>query len=247
MKIHYAGLLLGLWMGVVSAADYAVVNITPDDVLNVRQGAGINFPKVGKLQGGSLGVRSTGADKQVFVPDGYTFWRPVRHAKLSGWVRADYLAPQSGKDIDAVGQAANRAFYALKDCRAEALAKLAHPAKGVRFGVTLNEFTPSDVTLSAQDIRAAFRSQRIYRWGTMHGETVEMSLSALCDTVLQPPGIVQSVQVGEVLSSHGLNNAHMVNYHDADTVEGGKAGFKVLVEQYQGNWYLVGLVPWSEI
>lgn len=247
MKIPYLSLLLGLWTGVVSAADYAVVNIAPDDVLNVRQGAGASFPKVGKLQGGSLGVQQTGADKQVFTPDGYAFWRPIRHGNVSGWVSVGYLAPQSGKDADAVGQAANRAFYAVKACRAETLAAMAHPTKGIRFGVTLNDFTPTDVILSAQDIRTAFRRQHSYHWGEMHGGNVEMSLPKLCATALPPPKVIQSVEVGGVLSAHGLHNAHIVDYLDAELEEGDGAGLKVVVEAYQGRWYLVGLVPWFSL
>jgi hypothetical protein len=66
---------------------FMVVNVAPDDVLNVRNGPSTQFEVVGGLPPGSRGVTVTGACQSK--------WCPVQHPSARGWVNSTYLAPEA--------------------------------------------------------------------------------------------------------------------------------------------------------
>jgi hypothetical protein len=76
---------------------FMVVNVAPDDVLNVRNGPSTQFEVVGGLPPGSRGVTVTGACQSK--------WCPVQHPSARGWVNSTYLAPEAapaaGPDVPA--------------------------------------------------------------------------------------------------------------------------------------------------
>jgi uncharacterized protein YraI len=73
---------------------YEVVNISKDDYLNVRSGAGSSFPIIGCLAPGTGDISSTGAT----IKNGDTIWLRISVGDLSGWVNSDFLKPAGGKD-----------------------------------------------------------------------------------------------------------------------------------------------------
>jgi len=70
---------------------YMVVNVTSDDVLNVRANAGVSHPIVGVIPHNGMGVEIAGAGEQV---DG-SLWVPIEYQEIAGWVNSNYLAHQA--------------------------------------------------------------------------------------------------------------------------------------------------------
>lgn len=70
-----------------STARYAVFNVRPGDVLNVRARAAARAQIIGLLAHDTKGVRVTGAA----VLSGGNTWAPIQAQGLSGWVNQNYL------------------------------------------------------------------------------------------------------------------------------------------------------------
>ena len=72
------------------------VEVPSGGFLNMRQGAGISFPVVQRLQHGVDGVTMIGKP----VTNGDTRWQKIQSRGVVGWVNADYLVPsRGGQDI----------------------------------------------------------------------------------------------------------------------------------------------------
>jgi photosystem II stability/assembly factor-like uncharacterized protein len=67
---------------------YAVVNVSPSDVLNIRSGAGVSQPIVGYYPPDASDVMRTGPTTNA---DGATWVEVRRHDGLTGWVNSYYL------------------------------------------------------------------------------------------------------------------------------------------------------------
>jgi len=70
---------------------YRVVKISQGDYLNVRAGAGSKYPVVMKLEPGTSGI-VLGANR---VPNAETMWQEIIANGQTGWVNADYIAPET--------------------------------------------------------------------------------------------------------------------------------------------------------
>jgi uncharacterized protein YgiM (DUF1202 family) len=70
---------------------YRVVKISPGDYLNVRAGAGSKYPIVIRLELGKSGI-VLGANR---VPNDETMWQEIIIDGRTGWVNADYIAPET--------------------------------------------------------------------------------------------------------------------------------------------------------
>lgn len=68
----------------VGPPEFVVVNVQPDDVLNVRSGPSAETQIVGGLPPGSRGIAIVGACQYD--------WCPIRHKSASGWVHQSYIA-----------------------------------------------------------------------------------------------------------------------------------------------------------
>lgn len=71
---------------------YRVVRVADDDVLNVRNGPGVEYDIVGTLPPDAEGVRIVGEPVQV----NDSFWVPIEWNDVQGWVNSFYLAPMQG-------------------------------------------------------------------------------------------------------------------------------------------------------
>jgi hypothetical protein len=70
------------------SATYRVIKISKGDYLNVRAGAGSNYPIVTKLEPGT-GDIVLGAKR---VANGETIWQEMTVNGQTGWINADYIA-----------------------------------------------------------------------------------------------------------------------------------------------------------
>jgi hypothetical protein len=70
-------------------ATYRVIKIPKGDYLNVRTGAGSNYPVIMKLEPGAGGIVLGGWR----VANAETMWQEIMVNGRTGWVNADYIAP----------------------------------------------------------------------------------------------------------------------------------------------------------
>ena len=70
-------------------ATYRISGVRAGDFLNMRQGPGINYPVIQRLQNGVDGVTLIGNP----TGNGKKKWQKIKSRGVVGWVNADYLAP----------------------------------------------------------------------------------------------------------------------------------------------------------
>jgi len=91
-------------------ATYAVVNVAPDDVLNVRARPDVAAPVVGQIPSYGVGVQILDSVENARG----SAWASVRHGDLTGWVNRRHLAPQAGCKDETVAARAGQIIWALK-------------------------------------------------------------------------------------------------------------------------------------
>lgn len=69
---------------------FMVINVASDDVLNVRSGAGVEYPIVGTIPYNGTDIQVTGPTMVV----GESSWAPILYEGFSGWVNLRFLAAQ---------------------------------------------------------------------------------------------------------------------------------------------------------
>ena len=74
-----------------ASSTYRVIGISSGDYLNVREGAGSNYPVVMTLEPGTGGI-ALGTNRAA---NGETTWQEIFVGGHSGWVNADYIALES--------------------------------------------------------------------------------------------------------------------------------------------------------
>lgn len=239
---------------------YTVVNVASDDGLNVRANAGVAHPIVGTIPPQGMGVQITGAGAQV---DG-SLWAPVEYRGITGWANSNYLAYQVGWVDEAVAAQAAEIIMALKNRNLENLSRLVHPDKGVRFSpytyVRVEPGSPegADLVFSSAHIADFFADQTVYNWGRFDGsgEPIDLTFEAYFAGFIYDADFARPHAVGynEVIGrGNTINNIAEV-YPSAITIEYHFEGFdatfagldwrslRLVLEEKEGAWYLVGIV-----
>lgn len=146
-----------------SAADFAVIYVEPNDVLNVRSGPGVAFAIVGSIPPDATDVQITGSGQLVA---GST-WVPVQRGNLAGWVNGRFL---TGNLADAafcgnmaVTQLLDRLKTAVANQDDALLAQLIHPERGLRVRLLWYE---AETLLDNQNL---FSDGNRYDWGDAAG------------------------------------------------------------------------------
>jgi hypothetical protein len=234
-------------------ATFAVVNVAPNDTLNVRARPDAAAPVVGKIPSYGLGVqvRDAGGNARNSA------WMPIRHGDLTGWVNHRYLVPQTGCMDETVAARAGQIIWALRHKDMEALSRLVHPDKGVRFSPYAyvgNE----DLVFRAQEMRNLMRDQTAHRWGDFDGtgSPINLTFVAYFRRFIYDADFARPQQVGcntVIGRGNTINNipafypdAVFIEYHlgGADPQQGGLdwRSLRLVLQMHQGAWYLVGVV-----
>jgi hypothetical protein len=237
-----------------------VVGVHDNDVLNVRQGPGVDYPIVGTVPfyGRLVDVRAGG--QEVLG----SWWVPVDYGDVSGWVNGSYLARQAGNVADAIAARAAQAVLALRDRDLDRIADLAHPVKGVTFSpytyVRPLQGAPgeADLVFSASQIRSLWSDSTVYSWGNFDGsgDPINMTFQDYYARFVYDVDFAQPEVVGfdeTVGRGNTINNIATV-YPLAVTVEYHFEGFdpqyagldwrslRLVLEEYGGDWVVVGIV-----
>ena len=239
---------------------YTVVNVAGDDVLNVRANAGVAHPVVGAVPPQGMGVQIIGAGEQV----GGSLWAPIEYRGIAGWVNSNYLAYQVGWVDEAVAAQTAGIIMALKNRNLENLSRFVHPDKGVRFSpYTYMRVEPgspegADLVFSSAHIAEFFADQTAYNWGQFDGsgEPINLTFEAYFERFIYDADFARPHAVGynEIIGwGNTINNIAEV-YPSAVTIEYHFEGFdptfagldwrslRLVLEEKEGAWYLVGIV-----
>ena len=138
------------------------------------------------------------------------------------------------------------------------LAKWIHPVKGVTFTPYSSVKSGKDVTLKPDDIKNANTNASAYNWGTDAGKGDEISLpiTAYFDRYVYDHDYLAAPEIGlnrilkEGNTSENVKtaypNAQFVDFYFSSfesQYEGMDwASLKLVLEEYQGNWTLVGMI-----
>lgn len=239
---------------------FAVVSVVSNDVLNVRGGPGADRPIVGTIPYYGRDVEVHAGGQEV----GGSWWVPVQHGEVSGWVNSKYLARQVGYLGDQVAARAAKAIMALKEQDIDELAGLVHPVKGVTFSpytyVRPLQGAPgeADLVFSASQLRDLWSDTTIYHWGAYDGsgEPIELTFPEYYERFVYDVDFARPDAVGfdeTVGQGNTINNIAEV-YPNAVTVEYHFEGIdaqyegmdwrslRLVLEEVDGVWYVVGIV-----
>ena len=239
-----------------SLGRFAVVNVRSDDALNVRAGPGVGYVIAGTIP-------YYGRDVDVLVGGqeiGDAWWVPVQYEGVSGWVNSGFLARQEGSVSDPVAARAAEAIMALKDGDMEVLSSLTHPIKGVRFSpyATVQTGPGGDLVFSASQVWGLMEDPTVYHWGVYDGsgKPIDLAFRQYYDEFVygvefaRPDVVGFDETVGQGNSIDNIASAYpngvMVEYH-FEGFAPEYAGMdwqslRLVLEEHDGVWYLVGIV-----
>ena len=149
---------------------YAVILVSPDDVLNIRTGAGVANAIAGTLQPTALEVRRTGPASPA---DGAR-WVEIQSAAGNGWVNENFLTEQVASSTfcadPRVNTLLNNVKTAMLNSNGELLSSLVSPVHGLdarlwRYGTVAN-YTP-------EEAKWVFQSEYVVNWGPAPGSGAE--------------------------------------------------------------------------
>ena len=237
-----------------SAADFAVIYVEPNDVLNVRSGPGVAFGIVGSIPPNASDVQITGSGQLV---SGST-WVPVQRGSLTGWVNSRYL---TGSLADAAF-CGHTAVLTLLDALETAVAtqndallsQLIHPERGLRVRLLWHK---AETRL---DNQALLSDPTSYNWGNAAGSgepilgtPAQVLLPLLQNDLLDATEsacneILHGGTPGFVLLPDAYAPLNYYSYYRPGTDEfaGLNWGSWVVgLELWQGNYYVTALVHYQ--
>ena len=152
---------------------YAVILVVPDDVLNIRSGAGVENAIAGTLRPTASGVNRTGPVSSA----GGDRWMEIQNPSGgNGWVNANFLTEYVTSSTfcadSRVTVLLNSLKTALLNSNGELLSTLVSPAHGLdlrlwRYGTVAN--------YSPEEAQWVFQSDYVVSWGPAPGSGEETS------------------------------------------------------------------------
>ncbi len=243
-----------------SLGQFAVVRVASNDLLNVRSGPGTAYPVVDTIPYHGLDVEVHAGAREV---DG-SWWVPVEYEGVTGWVNSRYLARQAGWVSEPIAARAAQIIMILKDGDLEALAERVHPEKGVRFSpYTYVRAVPGapeeeDLVFRAAQIPGLASDPTVYHWGRFDGsgEPIDLTFAGYYDRFIYDAnfaapdiiGFAETIGRGNTINniSDVYPQAVTVEYH-FEGIDPQYAGLdwrslRLVLEELNGTWYLVGIV-----
>ena len=168
---------------------------------------------------------------------------------------SDHISPVEAKAI--ISKRSKVVLRLLKDKDMEGLAEVVHPIKGTRF--TPYSYTmDSDIVLHHEQIRSALTDENIYDWGAYDGTgfPIRLSIEDYFDRFVYNQDFLEAdvtTYNEEVYTGNTANNA--ADYYPDSIIVGYKtigtdpkyegmdwAGLRLIFEELNNTWYLVGIV-----
>lgn len=192
---------------------WRVYGVAWNDVLNVRSGAGAQFPPVAQLAPDATGLT-------VYTPlarVGDAIWQPVGVAGGTGWVNTRFLRPDPSARPEVVGTedaglaaAVKTVADALEQADYGRVSAMVNPSRGLL--ISPDAFVGGDeVVLSPADVAGASSDTQKRLWGYTDGEglpiesTIAERFAAIAGsralTSVQRIGFDRTVQTGNSIDN----------------------------------------------
>ncbi len=232
-------------------ANYAVVFVEPNDVLNVRSGPGVSFGIVGELPPDASDVQISGSGQLIA---GST-WVPIQRGGLAGWVNSRFLTqvvPDEAFCGDtAVLQLLDRLQTAVANQDDALMSQLIHPERGLRVRLLWRE---AETRLDSQGL---FSDPTSYNWGAAAGSgeaiigtPAEILLPRLQTDLLEATEmacneILHGGTAGFVILPDSYAPINYYSFYRPGTEEFAElnwGSWMVGLERWQGQYYLSSLV-----
>ena len=236
------------------AADFAVIFVEPNDVLNVRSGPGVDFGIVGTIPPDATDVAITGSGQLV---SGST-WVPVQRGNLAGWVNSRFLtgtvADQTFCGNTAVLDLLDQFRTAVANQDDASLSQLIHPERDLRVRLLWYE---AETRLDNQNL---FSDPTSYNWGNAAGSgepilgtPAQVLLPRLqndfvgatetaCNEILHggTPGFVVVPEAYEALNYYSYYRPGTEEYAGLNW-----GSWVIGLELWQGSYYVTALVHYQ--
>jgi hypothetical protein len=151
---------------------YAVILVSPDDVLNIRTGAGVGNAIAGTLEPTATDVNRPGP---ASTADGER-WVEIQSPSGNGWVNGnfltEYVAPSTFCSDTRVTTFLDNLKTAMLNSNGELLSSLVSPVHGLDVRLWRNG-TVANYT--SEEASWAFRSEYVVTWGPAPGSGAETS------------------------------------------------------------------------
>lgn len=232
-------------------ANYAVVFVESDDVLNVRSGPGVAFGIVGTLPPTADNIQITGDGQMV---SGST-WVPIQRGLLTGWVNGRFLTQDVPETIFCTDLAAAQLLDRLQTAVANQddalLSQLIHPERGLRVRLLWHE---AETRLDNLNLLS---DPVTYNWGAAAGSgepiigtTAQILLPRLQSDFLDATEtacneILHGGTPGFVVLPEAYAPINYLSFHRPGSEEYGGldwGSWVVGLELWQGQYYLSTLV-----
>lgn len=175
------------------------------------------------------------------------------------------LADSQKKDIlkselaeKAIKETADKLINAISIKDAKTISELTHPTKGVRFTPYTYVSLEKDLVFKKEEVQNFFEDQKAYLWGQYDGigDDISLTPSKYYEKFIYSADFKNPEKIGynEVLSSGNMLENQFEVYDNPIVVEYYFSGFnpdyegldwkslRLVFEEYEGTWYLVGII-----
>lgn len=232
---------------------HAVVGVERDDVLNIREGPGVENPSIAIIPPYGTNIEVTGEGIEV----ANSIWIPVNYQGKQGWVNSHYLAKQVGQADPQLLEKSNQVLLALKRKDVSTLASFVHPEKCLCFS-PYPTIQPQDLVFCPSQIKNLPSDNTQYMWGRFDGsgKPIQMTYSQYYDRFIYDVDFVHPEMIGfnQIIGTgNAINNIHefypqafFVEYHFSgmDPQYGGMdwRSLRLVFEKQNQEWYLVCII-----
>lgn len=165
---------------------------------------------------------------------------------------------QTEKAKEIIEDIANKVIGAISEKDGKLISEFVHPVKGIRFTPYTHVSLKDDVVFDKEEVSNFFTNQEYYLWGNYDGtgDPISLTPSQYYDRFIYSKDFMNAKEVGynEVLSYGNMlenqfevyNNAIIVEYYfpGINPDYGGIdwESLRLVFEQYEDCWYLVGII-----
>ncbi len=232
---------------------HAVVGVEKDDVLNIREGSGVENPRVGTIPPYGTDIEVVGKSVEV----GGSPWVPVHYQGQQGWVNSHYLAKQVGQADPQLLEVSNQVLQSIKEKDFSTLAGYVHPDMCLRFS-PYPTIQPQDLVFCPSEISTLLADNTQYQWGQFDGsgKPIRMTFSQYYERFIYDVDFAHAEMIGfnQIIGTgNAINNIHefypqavFVEYHypEIDPQYGGMdwRSLRLVFKKEDMSWFLMGIV-----
>ena len=154
-----------------------------------------------------------------------------------------------------ISETAKEVTLAISNLNMDKLASFIHPEKGIRFSQYGIVDKDCDLVFNALQVKSFLKDDKTYTWGVYDGsgEPIELTPEKYFYKFVHVPDFSKAEKVGynEIITESGYTENQFLVYPDSIIVEYYFTGIeypqewesvRIVFEEYQGNWYIVGII-----